>query len=216
MKIIGISGSPRRGNSYLALDILLEETKNLGVGTELFDLSELTIAPCRGSCHAQCHPRDAKGQLIFGGWRACSCDDDAEEVLEAMVQADAIVMASPVLFGNLSSILKALMERCNALSSFEQAKDTSFLAGKLGGAVAIGGARHGGQERVLASIMHFYLMIQMQPVGLGEYQAPQGLAIQADGSGEIINDSWLDYGIKEASATEYLKAYARKLVNGAP
>jgi hypothetical protein len=51
----------------------------------------------------------------------------------------------------------------------------------------------------------------MIPIGLGEYQAPQGLALLADRPGELETDQWQDYGVKQADAAHYLACYGQKL-----
>lgn len=211
MKITAIVGSQRKGNCYRAAELLLKGAEDIGAETQLEYLGDKKIARCEGVCHKHCHPRDDQGQLLPGGWMNCTRKDDAADVLQAMVDSDVVVMFSPVLFGNMSSLLKTLMERTNALCSFDQEKDHSFLAGKYGAAVCIGGARHGGQERVLADIMHYHLVTQMTPIGLGEYQAPQGLALVADRPGELETDQWQDYGVKQADAAHYLACYGQKL-----
>ncbi|QRN86088.1 flavodoxin family protein [Clostridia bacterium] len=211
MKITAIVGSQRIGNCITAAEILLKGAEEEGAETKLIYLGDKSIARCQGECHRQCHPVDKEGKPAFGGWHHCTRKDDAADVLQTMVESDVLVMLSPVLFGNMSSLLKTLMERTNALCSFDQDKDYSFLAGKYGAAICVGGARHGGQERVLADIMHYYLVTQMIPVGLGEYQAPQGLALLADRPEDVKNDLWLDYGIKKAGAEKYLRYYGQKL-----
>lgn len=190
---------------------MLQGAEEKGAETELIYLGDKDIARCQGVCHKQCHPVDDAGKLIYGGWHHCTRQDDAAAILQSMVESDVLVMLSPVLFGNMSSLLKVLMERTNALCSFDQEKDYSFLAGKYGAAVSVGGARHGGQERVLADIMHYYLVTQMIPIGLGEYQAPQGLALLADRPGNLENDLWVDYNVKKAGAEKYLRYYGQKL-----
>ena len=211
MNIVGISGSIRKGNCFLALEKLLESAREEGARTRLIDLGSCRIETCQGSCHDTCHPFDENGNLLSGGWHSCTRGDDGAGVLEEMVNADAVVMASPVLFGNLSATLKTLMERSNSVASFAMEENQSFMAGKWGAAVAVGGARHAGQEIALQSIMNYYLVVQMHPVGLGEYQAPLGLSLLGDDAGSILNDQWTDYEIKKADSIEYLRAYGKKL-----
>lgn len=213
MEILGISGSNRIGNCHEALGKMLEAARSRGARVRLVDLCELEIQVCEGVCHEQCHPMNPDRTPVPGGWRNCTRQDAGIGVIDAMTRADAIVMASPVLYGNLSARLKILMERTNALSSFDLERDYSFLAGKKGAAIAVGGARHGGQERVLQDIMHYYAMAQMIPVGLGECQAPQGLALLADAEGALVHDAWTDYGIKKADAFRYLAIYGEKIVD---
>ena len=211
MLITGINGSIRQGNCRLALEHFLGGAREEGARTQLIDLGELSLETCQGVCHDTCHPLDDEGRLQPGGWHLCTRRDDGAAVLEQMVRSDGIVLASPVLFGNVSALLKTLMERSNALSSFAQNENQSFLKDKWGAALAVGGARHAGQEITLQSIVNYFMVLQMLPVGLGEYQAPLGLSLLGDDVGSVLEDTWTDYEIKEASARSYLRAYGRKL-----
>lgn len=211
MIITGINGSVRRGNCRLALELFLEGARQEGADTRIIDLGELSLETCQGICHDQCHPLDGQNRLQPGGWHRCTRQDDGAGVLEQMVRSDGIVLASPVLFGNVSALLKTLMERSNALSSFARGANQSFLKNKWGAALAVGGARHAGQEITLQSMVNYFMVLQMLPVGLGEYQAPLGLSLVGDDVGSILKDRWTDYEIKEADARTYLQAYGRKL-----
>ena len=104
MKIVGICGSPRDGASEyllrLALSKLDEEEE---FESELFTVREKSISPCTHCNHCVENPGK------------CSIDDDMNEIYEALRQADGIIMASPVHFGSISSQLKAVIDRCQAL-----------------------------------------------------------------------------------------------------
>jgi len=213
MRITAISGSSRRGNCHRALEIFLEAAAGPRVETELIDLSDKTLGECNGACHETCHPRDGEGRILPGGWFLCTRRDDGDRVLDAMVRADALVLATPVLFGNFSARLKTLMERSNALCTFDRGANHSFLAGKPAAAIAVGGARHGGQELALAGLVNYFMAVQMVPVGLAEYQGALGLSLVKDSPGHLEGDLWTDYEFKEMGAVECLRAYGKKMAD---
>jgi multimeric flavodoxin WrbA len=145
MKIAGISGSPRKNqNSEKLIGIALGIAEDRGFEVDRIFLSEHTIAPCT-ACDL-C--RDAK---------RCAIEDDMTRIYPALEDADAIVVASPVYFGCMTAQLKALFDRTRPLR-----RHGFLLSGKVGGAIAVGGSRNGGQEKTVQAIhdwMHIHGMI---------------------------------------------------------
>ena len=98
-KIVVISSSPRvGGNSDTLCDQFVKGAAEAGHAVEKVNLAELRVNPCRG-CYA-C--RDSQ---------RCVQDDDARLVIDKMMNADIIVLASPVYFYSISAQLKALFDR---------------------------------------------------------------------------------------------------------
>ena len=64
-----------------------------------------------------------------------------------LVAADAIILGTPVYYGSATALLKAFMERVQALGSAEKK-----LRLKVGGAIASGQGRNGGQETTILGI----------------------------------------------------------------
>ena len=103
MKVLGIMGSPRIGsNTDLLLDEALKGAKNRGAEVEKIIVDKLNISPCR----------EYYGCLKDGN---CVIKDDMDDMYPKLLAADAIIVASPMFFYGLSSQLKALIDRCQAL-----------------------------------------------------------------------------------------------------
>ena len=103
-KVIGINASPRKnGNTATMIRSALEGAKAAGAETEFVQLSELTFTGCK-SCFG-CKLLDSPK---FG---KCGLKDDLSEVLEKVLAADAVVIGSPVYFGDTSSFFRAFLER---------------------------------------------------------------------------------------------------------
>jgi multimeric flavodoxin WrbA len=103
MKILGIMGSPRkRGNTDLLLDEALRGARSQGAEVEKLMISELDISPCR----------EIYACLRDGN---CVIDDDMQQVYVKLLEADHIILASPMFFYGLTSQVKALIDRCQAL-----------------------------------------------------------------------------------------------------
>jgi multimeric flavodoxin WrbA len=100
MKIVTLLGSPRsRGNSSTIANRLTGTAARLGADTRTFELNRLTFRGCQG-CYA------CKRDLDH-----CIVSDDLGEVLAAVRDADAVVLASPVYYGDISAQLKGFVAR---------------------------------------------------------------------------------------------------------
>lgn len=99
VKVLGISGSPRRhGNTETLLDAVLEGAREAGADVEKVVLRQLDYAPCRG-CNA-CHKTGI-----------CIIKDDLTVVLEKITAADVLVVASPIYSMGITAELKGLIDR---------------------------------------------------------------------------------------------------------
>jgi len=111
MKLLGISCSPRKnGNTEILVNEALKTAIESGWQTDTFFMSEKKVAPCEacGVCHKT---------------GSCKIQDDMQELYRLMDQADAIIFASPVYFGNVSAQCKAVMDRTFALLHKRPLKD---------------------------------------------------------------------------------------------
>lgn len=99
-KIVCVLGSPRlQGNSSAIAKRFCQEAETLGASVETFPLNKLSYRGCQG-CMA------CKTKLD-----RCILEDDLARVLDAVREADVLVMASPVYYGDVSSQLKAFIDR---------------------------------------------------------------------------------------------------------
>ena len=103
MKILAICGSPRRGNTEWMLRRLLEEAAALHAETELVLLRQQDIKACNGCLKCEVGGKERKG--------VCTIKDDMEDLLPKLLQADVIVLGTPVYFEMLSGLLKTFMDR---------------------------------------------------------------------------------------------------------
>jgi multimeric flavodoxin WrbA len=103
MKIIGISGSPRRGNTEWMLKTLIQEAAKNGAEVELLLLRKMDVRMCRGCLTCEEGGKERKG--------ICKIKDDMTEVYPKLLAADAIVLATPGYFEMLSGLLKNFLDR---------------------------------------------------------------------------------------------------------
>lgn len=158
--ILGICGSPRRDNTYLALREAGEGAGSVeGADFRIIELRSLRIEPCRGCL--RCSQEGATAE------RPCPThDDDFGPALAAsLVEADALVMASPVYYGSVTGLVKNFMDRTEPLLRYSTSSLQFGLRNKVGGGIAVAGNRNGGQETTLQAIHHWMLIHDMIVVG---------------------------------------------------
>ena len=98
-KVLILSGSPRKGgNSDILCDEFMKGAEDSGNTVEKIRVAEKKIGYCRG-CYA------CKRTGI------CAIKDDMAEILQKMIDADVIVLASPVYFYSIDAQLKAVIDR---------------------------------------------------------------------------------------------------------
>ena len=112
MKVMGICGSPRQGNTEWMLRKLLDLASKLGAQTELVLLREKDIKGCDGCLSCETGGEQRKG--------ICRIEDDIQEIYPKLVEADGLVFGTPVYFEMLSGLLKNFMDRtCPIWSKLE-------------------------------------------------------------------------------------------------
>jgi len=115
MKGLGIFASPRKGgNTELLLEELLKGAEKAGASVERLYLSDFIITPCK-----ECHGCDNTG--------SCVILDDMEKIYPKLLEADAVVLASPIFFYGVTAWAKALIDRSQAFWARKYLlKDPSF------------------------------------------------------------------------------------------
>lgn len=112
-KVLILSGSPRKGgNSDLLCDEFLRGAREAGHSVEKIRAAEKKVAPC-SACY---YCRQSGG--------VCARKDDMAEILQKMIDADVLVLASPVYFYSIDAQLKAVIDR--TVARWLEVKDKEF------------------------------------------------------------------------------------------
>ncbi|HOD48919.1 MAG TPA: flavodoxin family protein [Candidatus Hydrogenedentes bacterium] len=151
-KVIAVSTSLRAGKTTAAgLTLCLEAAKEQdpSLETELIELSGLNIPP------------QVAGGLPLKEGETDDFPAIAEKLCDPAVVG--ILVGSPVYFNNMSALCKAFIDRCIAFR-----KNGFELRNKVFGALAVGGARNGGQELTVSSIHAGFLGQDLIVVGDGK------------------------------------------------
>ena len=107
MKVVAFNGSARKnGNTAILINYVFEELEKEGIETEMIQLAGKTIRGCKG-CRICVKKQD----------KQCSIKDDiVNECIEKMVDADGIILGSPVYFSNITAEIKALIDRAGVVT----------------------------------------------------------------------------------------------------
>ena len=146
MKVVGFNGSARKdGNTAILIRKVLAELEAEGIETELVQLAGKTVKGCI-----------ACGKCYKNKDRRCAVTDDfVNECIEKMVEADGIILGSPTYFSDLTSEMKALIDRAGYVAR----ANSHMLQRKVGAAIVA--VRRAGSIHTFDSINHFFLIGQM-------------------------------------------------------
>ena len=155
MRIVGICCSPRKGKttSY-SLQACLNAVREAHpeVDTDIIELAGMKIGGCIacGECMKKL---------------GCSQQDDFEKMIPVLSDDTlaGLIIATPVYFGSMSSQCKAFMDRCVMFR-----RNGFLLRDKVGGVIAVGGFRNGGQEIAIQTVHSAMLVQDMIVVGDGK------------------------------------------------
>ncbi|MGI9860861.1 flavodoxin family protein [Moorella naiadis] len=155
IKVLGISGSPRRQATLFLVETALEACREAGAETELIALAGKKINHC-----LHCDRCLRSGNLYCPAH-----EDDMRQYYEAILAADAYLIGTPVYQMNISGLLANFLNRWRPLWA---AIKEGALLNKTGGAIAVGGERNGGQEFALAALNNFFLLYGITPITPGQ------------------------------------------------
>lgn len=103
MKVLGILGSPRReGNTEILLDEALRGAGDHGGLCEKVILRDLKITPC-----LEIYKCAEDG--------VCAIQDEMQGLFPKIIQAERLLLASPIFFYSVPALAKAMIDRCQSL-----------------------------------------------------------------------------------------------------
>ncbi len=168
MKVVAFNGSARKdGNTAIMIRAVLAELEKEGVQTELIQLAGQPLRGC-GACFGCFKSKD----------RQCSIKTDAmNSHIEKMIAADGILLGSPVYVADVSSEMKALIDRTCLVTR----ANGNLLRRKVGAGVVA--ARRGGAIHAFDTLNHLFLISEMIVVGSSYWNVGMGRE-----SGEVEKD----------------------------
>jgi multimeric flavodoxin WrbA len=152
LRVLGIMGSPRiGGNTDLLLDGVLSGARSQGAAVEKVIVDQMNISPCR----------EHYGCLEDGN---CVIRDDMDGLYAKLLEADGIVLASPMFFYGITAQLKALIDRSQALWARKHILKQNWPgAGRKGAFIAVGATK--GEKLFdgsIATVKYFFKTIGVE------------------------------------------------------
>jgi len=146
MKVVGFNGSPKKdGNTAAMIHMVFEPLERAGIETEFVQAGGTAVRGCR-ACY-QC-AKNKNGTCVI-------TDDPVNQWIAKMAEADGIIIGSPTYFADVTTEIKALIDR----AGFVARKNGHMFKRKVGaGVVAV---RRAGSIHALDTINHFFLIGQM-------------------------------------------------------
>lgn len=146
MKVVAINGSPRKtGNTSILIRTVLAELEKEGIETETLQLGGLPVRGCVACM--KCLKEKNK--------RCANNDDNMNEFIAKMIEADGILLGSPTYFASVSTEIKALIDRAGYVSRV----NGNLFKRKVGAAVVA--MRRAGSVNAFDTMNHLFSISEM-------------------------------------------------------
>ena len=165
VRIIGVSGSARKGNTDILVQECLKSAESLkDVETEFIRLMDYRID---GGCKAcmTCFKKPSWEKLCY------AYNYELNLVLKKLVTGDGYIFGSPVYWGSWTAQFKMFVDRSHPFSPLGRP-----LRNKPAGAVTVALGSIAGQEYVLDEIIRWVMFHDMIPVGVRPTWPMEGMA----------------------------------------
>jgi Multimeric flavodoxin WrbA len=167
MKVVGISGSARKdGNTAILINTVFAELTKCNIETEMIQLFDKEINSCTG-----CFACKGKSRCVFG-------NDDFYSCFQKMIEADGIILGSPVYSADISGKMKTFIERAGVII----ATNPGIFKYKVGASVVA--VRRGGGMIAVDTLNHFFLNKEVLLVGSTYWNMVYGKDV-----GDVLEDA---------------------------
>ncbi len=191
MKVVAFNGSPHKeGNTSILINLVLAELTKEGIETEVVQVGGKNIRGCIAcfKCMENLNQR-------------CAVDNDIlNECIEKMLEADGILLGSPVYFTDVTAEMKALIDRAGMVGGM----NGYMYKHKVGAAVAA--VRRAGSVHTLDTMNHLFQYHQMIVPGSTYWNLAIGML-----PGEVEKD---EEGVKTMQTLGQNMAWLLKKLNG--
>ncbi len=113
MRIAIVNGSPRKGNTYTAINAFVEGSMEHN-DIDIIEANKLSISPCQGCGACECK-------------NGCIAKDDTNETIDKLVAADMIIFATPVYWWGMTAQLKLVIDKCYCRASLLKNKKVGLI-----------------------------------------------------------------------------------------
>jgi len=177
MKIIGINCSPRKGQTtQKSIEACLDATRSesTNITTEIIELAGLDIRGCLACGYCNDHLE-------------CSQKDDFNSLIPALADEEVagLIIATPVYLGTMTSQCKAFLDRTVMFR-----RNGFIFRNKVGGVLAVGGVRNGGQELTIQAVQATLMCHDMVCVSDGFNTSHFGATLFSGGQDGLDADTF--------------------------
>ncbi|MCP4626893.1 MAG: flavodoxin family protein [bacterium] len=167
MKVVAFNGSPRPdGNCSLLLKEVFSRFEQHEIQTELVLLNRKRIKPCI-ACYKCLENKNQR----------CAIDDDLNGCIAEIMEAQAVILASPTYIGDVNSVTKALIDR----AGFVARSNNNMFRRKV--AAGLTTASWGGAIHTFETLNLFFLVGEMIVVGSSNWNLGFGRE-----KGQVLQD----------------------------
>jgi multimeric flavodoxin WrbA len=145
MKVVAINGSPRKnGNTSIMIKKVFSELEAEGIETEMIQLGGNLVHGCTG-CRKCAENKD----------KECVIKDTVNDCIKKMVEADGIIVGSPTYVANVSTEVKALIDRATVVGR----SNNQMYKNKVGASLVA--VRRAGAVNVFSAINYLFFISEM-------------------------------------------------------
>lgn len=192
MKVVAFNGSPRKGgNTEFMIKKVFKELEKEGIETELIQVGAENIRGCI-ACF-KCMENQNQKCII--------ANDNVNIYFQKMIEADAIILGSPVYCADMTGQMKCFIDRTSLMAK----ANADILARKIGASIVA--VRRNGAMHTFNSLNSFFTINQMLVVGSNYWNMGFGLAageVEQDKEGMVTmtnlgkNMAWLLKSLSES------------------
>ncbi len=191
MKVVAFNGSPRQdGNTAIMLRTVLKELEKEGLQTEFIQVGGIPVRGCT-ACYSCFNTKDEHCMIE---------EDPLNSWIQKMLGADGILLGSPTYVADVTSEMKALIDRACLVSK----ANNDMFRRKVGAAVVA--VRRGGSIHAFDTMNHFFTINQMMIPGSCYWNMGMGREV-----GEVSRD---EEGIRTMQILGQNMAWLLKKIHG--
>lgn len=145
MKVVAINGSPKaEGNTYHALRLVTDQLEKEGISTEIIHVGNKNIRGCIacGGCYQN---QDEK----------CVINDEVNDIIQKMKEADGIIIGSPVYYASIAGTMKSFLDR----AFYTASANGGLFRHKVGASVVA--VRRSGEVATFDHLNHYFTIGEM-------------------------------------------------------
>lgn len=168
MHVIAFNGSPKAdGNTHQAIKIVTDELEKEGISTEIIHIGNKVIRGCI-----------ACGGCVKNQNEKCVINDEVNDLIQKMKNADGIIISSPVYYASIAGTMKCFLDR----AFYVCGANGNLLRHKVGASVVA--VRRAGAVATFDHLNHYFTITEMLTPGSNYWNLAHGRM-----PGEIVNDT---------------------------